>query len=68
MELFIRSLPYNFYAVLSIGLVGLIAVEAVPDFGPMRTAEKRAREAVNRRVSEGVCWRPSVRDTALLVA
>ena len=44
MQLFLRSLPYNFYALLSIVMVGGIAYEWIPDFGPMRTAERRARE------------------------
>lgn len=44
MRLFVRSLPYDFYAILTVALVGLVAAELVPDFGPMRAAERRARE------------------------
>jgi Na+/H+ antiporter NhaC len=43
MELFLRSLPFNFYSFLSIGFVFLIVSEWVPDFGPMKVAEERAR-------------------------
>lgn len=42
MALFIHSVPFNFYSFLSILLVLLLAVRAIPDFGPMRTAEERA--------------------------
>ena len=44
MQLFLRSIPYNFYGFLSVILVLCIALKIVPDFGPMRRAEKRARE------------------------
>lgn len=40
----VKMVPYNFYGIISIALVGLIATGIVPDFGPMRKAEKRARE------------------------
>lgn len=43
MELFLRSLPFNFYSFLSIGFVLLIVAEVLPDFGPMKAAEERAR-------------------------
>jgi len=42
MSLFIRSVPFNFYSFLAVLLVLLIALQIVPDFGPMRTAERRA--------------------------
>jgi Na+/H+ antiporter NhaC len=44
MLAFAYSIPYNFYAWLAVLLVGAICVGLVPDFGPMRTAERRARE------------------------
>ena len=44
MQLFIHSIPYNFYGFLAIIMVGLIALQILPDFGPMRKAEKRANE------------------------
>jgi Na+/H+ antiporter NhaC len=43
VEVFLRSMPYNFYAILAIGLV-LFTVVADRDLGPMRAAEKRVRE------------------------
>ncbi len=42
MQLFISSIPFNFYAWLAIILAGLFAFQAVPHFGPMRKAELRA--------------------------
>ncbi|MGD8241036.1 MAG: transporter, partial [Armatimonadota bacterium] len=44
LDLFIRSIPFNLYGILTALLVGLIVLEIVPDFGPMRGAERRARE------------------------
>ena len=44
MSLFIRSVPYNFYGYLTVLMVVLISIEVLPDFGPMRTAEVRARD------------------------
>jgi Na+/H+ antiporter NhaC len=43
LRIFVRSLPFNFYSVFCIGFVFLIVAEIVPDFGPMRSAEERAR-------------------------
>jgi Na+/H+ antiporter NhaC len=42
MGLFIRAIPYNFYAVFTIAFVGLIAGGIIKDFGPMKKAESRA--------------------------
>jgi Na+/H+ antiporter NhaC len=42
MALFVKSIPFNFYAFVTIILVLLVALRAVPDFGPMRAAEERA--------------------------
>ena len=39
---FVSTIPYNFYALLSIAMVGLICLTN-SDFGPMRTAEERAQ-------------------------
>jgi Na+/H+ antiporter NhaC len=44
MSLFIKSIPLNFYAILSFVMVALIALKLIPDFGPMRKAERRAIE------------------------
>ena len=42
--LFIYSLPYNFYAYLAVLMVLLIALQWIPEFGPMRAAERRAMD------------------------
>lgn len=44
MDGMIHMVPYNFYGILSIAMVGLIAFGVIPDYGPMGKAEKRARE------------------------
>ena len=41
LTLFIRSIPYNLYALLAIAMVFLLAVMKI-DFGPMRVHEKNA--------------------------
>lgn len=41
-RLFLKAIPFNFYPLLSVLLVGLIAVGLVKDFGPMKKAEQRA--------------------------
>lgn len=43
IHLFVRAIPYNFYAYLAVGMVLVLALELVPDFGPMRAAERRAQ-------------------------
>lgn len=42
MNLFVKSIPYNFYAVSAVSLVGLFVAGLLPDFGPMKKAERRA--------------------------
>ncbi|MFC1659845.1 Na+/H+ antiporter NhaC family protein [Gemmatimonadota bacterium] len=42
IRLFIRSVPFNLYSILTVIMVGLIVLQIVPDFGPMRRAEERA--------------------------
>ncbi len=44
MQVFVRSIPFNFYALLAVLMVGLIASGIIPEFGPMKAAEKRAIE------------------------
>lgn len=44
MQVFVASIPFNFYALLAVLMVGLIAAGIVPEFGPMKTAERRASE------------------------
>lgn len=43
MAVFIRSIPYNFYGWLAVIVCGLFAFQIVPNFGPMKRAEDRAR-------------------------
>lgn len=42
MRVFITAIPYNVYPLLAVLMVGLIASGLLPDFGPMRRAERRA--------------------------
>ena len=44
INLFLHAVVCNFYALFAVGMVGLIAVGWLPDFGPMRRAERRAME------------------------
>jgi Na+/H+ antiporter NhaC len=44
LDLFIRSVPYNLYGILTVIMVGVLAGGLIPDFGPMKKAEDRARE------------------------
>ena len=44
LSVFINSIPYNFYGLIAVALAGLIAAGIIPDFGPMKRAEKRAIE------------------------
>jgi len=43
-QVFIKSVGFNFYAILAVVMVGLIAMGIIPEFGPMKKAEKRAIE------------------------
>jgi len=43
-EVFIASIPFNIYSILAVLMVGLVAARIVPEFGPMKTAERRALE------------------------
>lgn len=42
--LFLKAIPFNFYPIFAVILVGLIGSGIVKDFGPMKKAEKRAME------------------------
>ncbi|MCP2605254.1 transporter [Candidatus Aminicenantes bacterium AH-873-B07] len=42
MSLFIKSIPFNFYAIITILMVVFFALKLIPEFGPMRKAERRA--------------------------
>ena len=43
-KVIIHMVPYNFYGIAAVLMCGLIAVGIIPDYGPMRKAEKRAKE------------------------
>jgi Na+/H+ antiporter NhaC len=44
MEIFIQAIPYNFYPILLIIFTLGICLRLIPDYGPMRLAERRAFE------------------------
>lgn len=44
LGVFIAAIPWNFYPILLILFTLLVAAGLVPDFGPMRRAERRAAE------------------------
>lgn len=41
-QIFFKSVPFNFYAILAVLMVGLFAAGMIPEFGPMKKAEERA--------------------------
>ena len=41
MNAMIHMVPFNFYGLLSVVMVGLITLGILPDFGPMKAAEER---------------------------
>ena len=43
LAVFIAAIPYNFYPMLMILFTFLMCAGFIPDFGPMRNAEKRAQ-------------------------
>lgn len=43
-KLMLRAIPFNFYAVLSLVMVLFLSLGIMKDFGPMKSAEKRALE------------------------
>ncbi|NOX58963.1 MAG: sodium:solute symporter [Planctomycetes bacterium] len=61
VHLLIQSIPYNFYAILSIALLIGVIVSG-KDFGPMREAERRAREE-GKLLADGA--RPMVTEDVL---
>jgi Na+/H+ antiporter NhaC len=44
IEVFVASIPFNIYSILAVIMVGLVAGRIVPEFGPMKAAERRAQE------------------------
>lgn len=43
MSVFIKAIPYNLYGWFAVILAGLIAYQIIPNFGPMKKAEFRAK-------------------------
>ena len=54
LTVFIQSIPWNFYPIFMLAFALLVALEVIPDFGPMRSAERRARDT-------GALLRPGAR-------
>ena len=44
LNTFTKAVPLNFYAIIAVLMVGLISMKIIPEFGPMKKAEKRAIE------------------------
>jgi Na+/H+ antiporter NhaC len=44
LAVFIAAIPFNFYPILMLLFTLLVCAGLIPDFGPMRRAERRARE------------------------
>jgi Na+/H+ antiporter NhaC len=44
IQVFVRAIPFNIYSILAVLMVGLIAAKIIPEFGPMKAAERRAAE------------------------
>ena len=44
MSLFIRSIPFNFYAIIAFLMVPVVVAKLIPEFPLMRRAERRALE------------------------
>jgi Na+/H+ antiporter NhaC len=44
MRMFIQTIPYNIYGWIAAIIVPLVILGLIPIFGPMKAAEKRARE------------------------
>ncbi len=59
LQAFLKTIPYNLYAIAAMLLVPLVALGIVPLFGPMKKAEQRAR-------NEGVMVPPETGKTTPL--
>ena len=44
ISVYISAIPFNFYALFLVIITLLVALEIIPDFGPMKTAEIRAKK------------------------
>lgn len=42
VDVFFKSVVFNFYGILAVGMVALFALGVIPEFGPMKRAEERA--------------------------
>jgi Na+/H+ antiporter NhaC len=42
VDVFFKSVGFNFYGLFAVGMVALFAVGIIPEFGPMKKAEERA--------------------------
>ncbi|TCO72311.1 Na+/H+ antiporter NhaC family protein [Marinisporobacter balticus] len=42
VNVFFKSVGFNFYAIFAVVMVALFALKIIPEFGPMRKAEERA--------------------------
>lgn len=42
--MYISSIPFNFYAITLVVMTLLVSLEIIPDIGPMKAAERRAKE------------------------
>lgn len=43
LNLFVKAMPFNFYAIFSVIFVGLICAGVIPEYGAMKRAELRAQ-------------------------
>jgi Na+/H+ antiporter NhaC len=44
LQYFIQTIPYNLYGWIAVAIVPLVILGIIPEFGPMKKAEQRARE------------------------
>ena len=59
LAVFIGAIPYNFYPILMVAFTLFVCAGLIPDFGPMRRAERRVAET-GRLLREGA--KPLVSD------
>ena len=49
MDLYISAIPYMIYPIVAMLLVPLVALEVIPEFGPMKAAELRSAQSPLRQ-------------------
>lgn len=49
MDLYISAIPYMIYPIVAVLLVPLVALEVIPEFGPMKAAELRSAQSPLRQ-------------------